>query len=152
MKIETKSFGTLEIEEDQFIHFPHGLPGFPEEKKFALLPHQPDSAFAFLQSATEPYLFFIIIEPFSFFKEYTFTIEDNIMAELALTDDNPPGIFNIVRIPDNPEEMTVNLQAPILINWQTRQAMQIILEKSSYTVRHRLFPEGLAAQMSKGGK
>ncbi|QDR81965.1 flagellar assembly protein FliW [Sporomusa termitida] len=152
MLIQSTRFGEIEIADSALIRFPAGLPGFPAEHAFAFLPYQPDSPFAFLQSATDPDLSFVITDPFPFFKEYCFKLEDTIIAELGLADDNPPKIVNIVRIPEKTEEMTANLLAPIVINWVSRTAMQIVLEKSPYTVRHRLFPQGLPNQAAKGGK
>ncbi|CQR70455.1 Flagellar assembly factor FliW [Sporomusa ovata DSM 2662] len=152
MLIQSTRFGQLEIADSELIYFPHAIPGFPEETMFAFLPFQPDSPFAFLQSAKEPDLAFVIVQPFTFFKEYSFTLDDIVVAELGLSDENTPGIFNIVRIPDQTEEMTANLLAPIIINWENGKAMQIVLEKSSYTVRHRLFPQGFPDQSERGGK
>lgn len=152
MRIKSTRFGELEITDSQLIQFPHALPGFPEEKEFAILPYQPDSPFAFLQSLNEPDLTFVITEPFVFFPDYSFELDDTIAAELGIDGDNKPKIFNIVRIPDKAEEMTANLLAPILVNSQTHQAIQIVLEKSPYTVRHRLFPQGLPGQTEKGGE
>ena len=152
MLIQSTRFGEIEVAETELLRFPGGIPGFPAEHTFAFLPYQPDSPFAFLQSATDPDLSFIITDPFPFFKDYSFKLDDTIIADLDLADDNPPRIVNIVRIPEKTEEMTANLLAPIVINWTTRTAMQIVLEKSPYTVRHRLFPQGLSHQADKGGK
>lgn len=152
MLITSTRFGQIEIDDNDLIRFPHALPGFPEEKTFAFLPYQPDSPFAFLQSVNEPDLTFVIVEPFVFFKEYSFHLDDTVAMELGLFDDNTPKIFTIVRIPEKTEEMTANLLAPIIINWNNRTGLQIVLEKSPYTVRHRLFPQGLPDQTEKGGK
>lgn len=152
MHIESTRFGSLEIDETQLIRFHHGLPGFPENKLFVFLPYQPDSPFAFLQAAEDPDLTFVIVEPFIFFKDYSFDLDDTVATEMGLSADNPPKIYNIVRIPEKTEEMTANLVAPIVINWNAREAMQIVLENSPYTVRHRLFPQGLSGKIEKGGK
>ncbi|HWR45786.1 flagellar assembly protein FliW [Sporomusa sp.] len=143
MLIQSTRFGQIEIIDNELIRFPHGIPGFTNEHAFAFLPYQPDSPFAFLQSVTDPDLTFVIVEPFSFFQDYSFTLDEEILLELKLSNDNPPRIFNIVRIPEKIDEMTANLIAPIIVNWKTRSAKQIVLEKPVYTVRHRLFPQGL---------
>ena len=36
-------------------------------------------------------------------------------------------------------DLTANLMAPIVINTTTRKAKQIVLERSAYTTKHRLF-------------
>ena len=37
MKINTRIFGEIEVEEDKIIHFVNGIVGFPELKEFALV-------------------------------------------------------------------------------------------------------------------
>ena len=152
MLIRSVRFGEIEVPEDSQIYFPHGLPGFPKERKFAYLPSAPDSPFAFLQSLAEPNLTFIVVDPFAFFQDYKFTLDDQLVSELGLADDNPPQIISIVSVPANSEEMTANLLAPVIINTQSRTAIQMVLEKTPYTTRHRLFPNGFDKQPGKGGK
>jgi flagellar assembly factor FliW len=150
--VKTTRFDTIEISEQDIVQFSHGLPGFPEEKAFAFLRNQSDSPFAYLQSITEQNLTFMIVEPFTFFNDYSFEIDPVISEELGISEGNPPQIFTIVRVPEKVEEMTANLSAPIVINWRDQKAMQIVLEKTSYTVRHRIFPEGLPGDIVQGGK
>ena len=151
MNIRSTRFGELEISEKDCLHFPYGLPGFPGERDFVYLPVEEGNPFAFLQSMTEPDLTFIVVDPFVFFQDYQFTLDDQIVAELECNEDNPPQIVNIVSVPGNPEEMTANLLAPVIINVQKRRAVQMVLEKTAYTTRHRLFPKGFAKQPGKGG-
>ena len=37
-------------------------------------------------------------------------------------------------------DLTANLMAPIVVNAATRRAKQIVLDRSPYTTKHRLFP------------
>lgn len=150
MKIKSTRFGELDIAEEQLINFPHAIPGFPNEQKLAFIPYEQDSPFSFLQSSSDPDLAFIITDPFAFFPDYSFHLDDTVAEELGFNKENKPSIFNIVRIPEKPDEMTANLLAPLVINFESRIGRQIVLEKSSYSVRHRLFPQGL--QADKGGK
>lgn len=152
MEIESTRFGTITVADQNILQFPHGIPGFIDEKEFAFLPYQPDSPFAFLQSVKEPDLTFMIVEPFTFFPDYDFELEDSIVKELQISEANPPQVFSIIRVPEKFEEMTANLLAPVIVNWQCRKAIQCVLDKTAYTVRHRVFPDGLARQADKGGK
>ena len=151
MIIQSTRFGELDVSAEMIIEFSQGLPGFPREKSFAFLPYQPDSPFAFLQSVSEPNLTFMVVEPFTFFKDYAFKIDDEIAEGLGLNDGNGPQIFNIVSVKGKAEDMTANLLAPLIINWRGRQGLQLILEKTSYTIRHRLFPDGVPSIPEKGG-
>ena len=152
MLVQSTRFGELEVAEEGILQFPCGIPGFVEEKTFALLPYQPDSPFSFLQSLKDPSLAFMLVEPFSFFPDYDFELDDVIVKELGLSDENVPQIFNIVRVPEKIEEMTVNLLAPIIVNWQSHKAMQHVLVTTSYPVRQRVFPEGIPSRTGKGGR
>lgn len=152
MIVKSTRLGELKVSRDDVISFSKGLPGFPNEQKFILLPYDDNSPFAFLQSLAEPNLTFLIVEPFSFFLDYEFSLDEHVVRELSLSDDNPPRIFNIVTVPENVEEMTANLLAPLIINSKQRTAQQIVLEKVSYTTRHYLFPNGFPKQEKEGGK
>jgi len=152
MVVQSTRFGVLEVDEKNVLRFPEGLPGFPEEKSFAFLPYGPDSPFAFLQSITEPNLTFLIVEPFTFFVEYQFEIDDELAESLGLTKKVPPQVFNIVTVPEQVEDMTVNLLAPIVVNWEKRLAVQVILGNISYNTSHRLFPNGFPKQTAKRGR
>lgn len=152
MIIKSTRLGQLEIEDNEIIVFPKGLPGFTHEKQFVILPCEVNSPFAFMQSVIEPDLTFLIVEPFSFFKDYEFSLDEQVLEALQLSDDNRPQIFNIVTVPERTEDMTANLLAPVIINPLGRLAQQIVLEKTPYTTRHRLFPNGFPKMESKGGR
>ena len=144
MILHSLRFGDLEITEDHVFHFTEGIPGFPDDKAFAYLPfgEKDKSPFAYLQSLDTPELTFLVADPFSFFSDYMVPLTDDFAAELEFSNDNPPQIYTTVTIPEKLENMTTNLLAPILLNWQTKTGRQVILEKTPYTTRHRLFPHG----------
>lgn len=151
MIIHSNQLGDIEVPEDKIINFIQGLPGFPEEKAFAFLPYQEDSPFSYLQSVTTPKLTFLVVDPFGLVKDYEFELSDQIVEELALSQQNLPQIINIVSVPGKTEDMTMNLLAPVVINTKTNQAIQVILKNTPYTTRHRLFAEGLPKESGKGG-
>src|SRR5690554_4086507 len=101
MKIESTRFGTIEITEEDILHFPLGIPGFLHEKEFVLLPHGEDSPFSFLQSVNEPNLSFLLVEPFAFFQDYEFRLDDSVVKEMELTEDNPPQVLVIATVKEN---------------------------------------------------
>lgn len=152
MSIQSARFGTLEVDEKDILRFPKGLPGFSEEKEFAFLPYGSNSPFAFLQSIADPNLTFLIVEPFAFFTDYQFEIDDKLAQDLGMSDKLPPQVFCIVTVPEKLDDMTANLLAPIVVNWKDRLAMQVVLEKMSYTTRHRLFPQGFPQKAGEGEK
>ena len=140
-KINTARFGELEIQEDRIFHFADGLPAFEDEREFVILPFDDDSPYSFLQSVATPELAFLMTVPFVFFPDYEFVLEDDVMAALAIKGSEDMQIYTLVTIPGgNIKEMTANLMAPVVINKKTREAKQVVLDKSQYTTKHRLFP------------
>ncbi len=151
MKIESTRFGELEVAEEQLIHFTYGIPGFPEEKTFVHLGHDAESPFSFLQSTTEVNLTFVLADPFAFIKDYEFVLEDDVAAELDLSLENPPQVFLIATVKDKLADMTVNLLAPVVVNGVNHTGRQVILDKPEYSIRYKLFPDGLPEAAVKGG-
>jgi flagellar assembly factor FliW len=141
MIIQSACLGEIEVRDTDIIRFPEGLPGFPDEKSFAFLPYGADNPFVVLQSINEAYLSFVLADPFYFFKDYVFEINDTVAGELGLGEENPPSIFSIVTVAKNWPDSTANLAAPLIINNRDRVAAQLVLEKTNYTTKHRLFPE-----------
>ena len=140
MLVQSTRFGELEVAEEQIMDFPEGLLGFPDDKKFALMEYKTESPFYILQSMVDPDLTFLMINPFAFFNDYDFNMDDMLMAEIGVTADNPPTVFNIATVRDKIENMTVNLAGPVLVNVRDRKAAQWVIEKTQFPTRYPLFP------------
>lgn len=138
MKVETTRFGEIEVEEDNVLNFLVGPYGFEEEKEFVLWSEE-ETPFFWMQSINSPDLAFVVSEPWAFYEEYEFDISEQLEEKLALKSQDEVLVFNIIVIPENPKEMTMNLKSPIVINKKERLAKQIILEEEDYPVRYRLF-------------
>jgi len=141
LQIETSRFGKIDIDESKIIFFTSGILGFPEAKRYILLPH-PNSPFFWLQAVDVPDLAFVIIDPKVFFPDYNPRIPPEAKKELHIKDDDEICILNIVTIPkDKPEEMTVNLLGPIIVNVSRKLAKQIVLDSRRYPLREPLYPK-----------
>lgn len=141
-KVNTLRFGEIEVEEDKIVHFEHGIPAFDEEHEFLIIPYDEESPYVFLQSLNTPDLAFLMTMPFVFFPDYEFEIDDETQARLGITKREDMLVYTLLTIPGGRvQDMTANLMAPVLINTQNMQAIQLVLDKSRYTTKHRLFPE-----------
>ena len=140
-KIMTSRFGEIEAAEDAVIHFAAGIPAFEEEHEFLIIPYEEDSPYVFLQSVKTPELAFLMTMPLAFFPDYEFTIDDEVEQELGLTSPEEVLIYAVLTLSGTEiRDLTANLIAPIVINAKTRKGKQIVLDRSSYTTKHRLFP------------
>ena len=141
-KINTLRFGELEIEDQDVVRFADGIPAFEDEHEFVVLPYEEGTPYMFLQSMMTPELAFLMTDPFVFFPDYSFELDDENMEKLAINSMDDVLVCTLISVPrSGVADMTTNLLAPVVINRHTMQARQIVLEKTQYTTKHRLFPE-----------
>ena len=145
MLINTVRFGEIEVSEKQIFTFEFGLPGFVDEHEFAFLPHDDGiddkPNFAYLQSLITPELTFLLADPFVFFSDYEFNVDDATEQLLGTSLENLPMVWSIGMVLNKVEDMTINLVAPVLFNVENQKAMQLILDGTKYKTRHRIFSE-----------
>ncbi len=140
MKLETAAFGSVEVTEDEVIHFTSGILGFPGLKRYVLLT-QDNTLFKFLQAVDDPELTFVMIMPELVRSDYSCPLGQEHAEELCLEHADDAEVYCIVTIPDNLADMTVNLQAPVIINTKQRLAKQVVLLESHYHTRHNVLAE-----------
>lgn len=138
MKVETKHFGELDVEEKDIIFFENGLIGFDELKRFVILLPESDIPFRWFQSLETPDIAFVIINPLLILSDYKVKITKVDMASLQADSIDDLEIYSIVTIPDNINEMTINLIGPIILNSLKGTAKQIIIDNSNYGIKYSL--------------
>ena len=142
IKVNTKPFGEIEINELQIIDFPEGILGFDFIKKFIIMDAEDEgSPFKWMQAFDEKDLAFVIIRPLDFMEEYELVIAQNDLDTVKSDNIDELLIFAIVTIPENPRKMTANLQGPIIVNPVKRLGKQAISLSDRYTVRHNILDE-----------
>jgi flagellar assembly factor FliW len=150
MQINTVNFGELEVPEEKVIHFKEGIPGFPAIHRFAVLALDQLKPFHYLQALDDPPIALYIINPFLVHPGYEFQLGATDMEELHSTDPKELAVYVIATIPENADQATLNLMAPIIINEQERRGKQIILTDSKYSVRHPLITGGDSRKTAQG--
>ncbi len=140
MKIVTKAYGPLEIDERQVIRFPNGLIGFEQFKVFALLDAS-QQPFYWLQSLDVPEIAFVLINPLVFRPDYTPDVAEEDLEDLQLDQPDDLLVFSIVTIPENQNRMTANLQGPVLINRKKKIGRQSISLNPNWRVKHVILDE-----------
>lgn len=141
MILETKLFGKVEIDEAKKLHFENGLIGFPGLKNFFLIrdEEKASSVINWLQSVEERALALPVMDPLKVVETYNPMFEDELLKPLGeLKEDNLMALVTVT-VPRDIEKISVNLQAPILINADTKQACQLILEDGDYPVRYPIY-------------
>ncbi|MBE3598858.1 MAG: flagellar assembly protein FliW [Limnochordaceae bacterium] len=145
MELNTTRFGVIEVDPARIITFPRGFIGFPSWRRFVLLPHGTggDSPFWVLQSAEDPDLAFVVVDPRHVYPGYVARVPASHLAEIGidgLNDVDRAVVLALVTLRPGTREATANLKAPLVINPSTRQGLQVILDGAEYAIRHPIFP------------
>ncbi|KPB05647.1 flagellar assembly protein FliW [Bacillus sp. CHD6a] len=141
MKIETKYHGLIEVQEKEVVKFPNSLPGFLEEKEFTVIPFSEEGTFFILQSTKTPELGFVLTNPFKFYPDYDFNLENQAVDVLDLDDAADVNVYTVLTMANQFHDTTANLQAPVVINVKKKLGKQVILTGSPYQTKHKLFSE-----------
>jgi flagellar assembly factor FliW len=138
MKVRTLRFGELQVPEENVITMARPILGFEHLTGFCLVDIDDLRPFLWLQSTEEPAVAFLVANPLIFAHDYRIEINPQEIGELVVDDVRSVETYVIVTIPDNPRDISANLQGPILINRENNLGKQLILVNSSYSVKHNL--------------
>ena len=119
------------------IVFGKGLPGFEGLNKFELESME-QVGFFNLSSSEEKDINLLLVDPYMYFPNYEVEIEDSVMERLNIKDANDVLILNIVTLSNDVEKVTINLRAPLIININSGDSEQIILNREDYLIRQSL--------------
>ena len=142
MKITTRVFGEIDIEESKIIHFQGGIVGFPELTDFAIIhdaEKDSENPIRWMQSMQEPNFAMPVMDPLAVCPDYNPTVEDEMLKPIG--ERNPDSILVLVTltVPQDVKKMSVNLQAPFIINADERKAIQLIVDPDKYEVRFPIY-------------
>lgn len=137
MIIETNHLGRIEYSENDIVTFAHGIPGFEAEKQFILIPAEDiEFPFSYLQSVKSNDLAFIVTDPFLFVENYDFELSASDAEGLDILNEDALSnisVLTIVTIPDDVDQTTINIMAPIVINHESKVGRQVLLKEYSDT-------------------
>lgn len=139
MKIETKFFGDVEVNEEEIYIFPEGILGFEDSRKFVLLDVPKNDLFKILQDVERKYVSFVIAVPWDIQGGYDIYIPDDDLLRIKIQTKEQVLVMNIVTMPEEVEKSTINLLAPLVMNVESRLGRQFVLSDGRYTTRHPLY-------------
>ncbi len=138
MKLETERFGEIDIDEDLIVTFPNGLPGFEDLRQFIFIQENQDLPMAYMQSVEDGEVSFIIINPFAFVPNYEFELAEADEVELEIHNQEELRVWVIMNAGETLESSTINLLAPLIINFEAKICKQVVLHDTSYSTKHPL--------------
>lgn len=140
MKLDTRLFGEIDIEDEKIISFENGIIGFPDMQKFSLIydAEGKSKQISWLQSMDDPQFALPVINPLTVKADYEPMFSEEALAALGDIHENNAVILTTITVPKEIEKMSVNLKAPIVINGDTRLAAQIIIE-DDFPVKYYIY-------------
>lgn len=142
MIVNTKIFGEVSIDEDKVIHFANGIIGFSDLKDFTLIHNEEEGEQAgirWMQSLQEPAFAMPVVDPLGIIPDYDPEVNDELLTPLGDFKPEEMLVLVTVTVPGNIEEISVNLKAPLIINYVNRKACQIIAEGERYAVKYPIY-------------
>lgn len=142
MKVNTRVFGEIDIEDEKSIFFEQGIIGFPNLQNFALIYNsekEKKGAISWLQSLDEPTFALPVMDPLTMCPDYNPQVEDELLKPLGSFANDDMLVLVTVTVPSDLTKMSVNLQGPIIINADTKKACQIIAEGEGYDVKYPIY-------------
>ena len=139
LKISTKHFGKIEINNDEIINFKDGILGIEQYTKYTLVNMPNNEKIVCLQSIEEESIAFLLVKPWDFFPDYDIDISDDELAKIKCHKLEQLAVFNIITLTDDISKTTANLLAPVIINITDKEAMQIIVDSDQYKTKHFVF-------------
>ncbi len=142
MFVNTKAFGKIEVSEKQRLTFDDGLLGFNDIHSFFLIDYpDPQTPFYLLQSEEHTEIAFVLVDPTLIMSNYQLSVSDKDLKLIGVDNITEVLYFSIVTIYENPEDSTVNLLGPIVINKKNHKAKQMISLNDDYSVRYPIVRE-----------
>jgi flagellar assembly factor FliW len=129
MEIQSSLLGKQQINPDSIIHFPRGIPGFEDQKRFKLFHQEGKTALFWLQSIDDPDLTFAVTTPATFNINYDFSLTDEETTLLKLNDQSEITLLVLLHTDDdnrNDDKPTIkgSIRAPLIINADERLGLQ----------------------------
>ena len=118
------------------LHFRAGLPGFPGERRFALVRWGANEGpYSVLVDLDDTDIRFLVAPPALFFPQYEVDLDDQSVELLNLQDASEALVLMIVTLGEKPEDATANLLGPVVINTRTREGLQVVLPETGWTTK-----------------
>ena len=118
------------INGDAILHIPEGMLGFSRLTRYVLIEEEGLHPFLRLQSLDDPDLAFPVVDAHLVDPDYFRLLPQKELAGLKIRNRSELLVLVVTIIRQAPEESSVNLKAPLLINHTRMIGRQIILTES----------------------
>ena len=135
MDVITTRFGTLSVPPQDELYFDQGLIGLDECRRWVVLTDSENPALGWLQSVEQGHIALGIVSPRRFVPDYQLRVDRDDLRTLKLATVHDAEVAVIVN--RQAGGLTLNLQAPLVINVEARRGCQVVA-KDAYPVQFPL--------------
>ena len=136
MKVSTKIFGDIELDENEVFEFPNGLIGFPDKRKFVFLTVQGINVYDglpidFILCLDDTELCFATCDPLKITSDYSILASHEEVSDIDLSDPTDAIVRVVLTLPKKDSKtktITANLLAPIIINARNKMGKQLVVD------------------------
>lgn len=128
--IRSERFGELQIDENEIIQFPMGIPGIPFTRFIIKDIIEPVK---WLIAIDDTDVAMLIVPPFKYFPNYSFELSDEIVSVLEVKSEEE--IETYASLLKHNDGVALNLKSPFVINKNKKIGVQILLEDDRYSFR-----------------
>jgi flagellar assembly factor FliW len=128
----------LPVNPDNIVRMPAGLLGFEQIREYVLLADPAEEPFLWLQVLDNPKLAFLVVSPLTLVPSYQPELGPDDVRSLGLEGPDEATVLSIVTV-RGPDQATMNLKGPIVVNRRTLVARQVIpVNAAEFSVQHPL--------------
>jgi flagellar assembly factor FliW len=126
MKILTRDFGEVEAAPEDIITFASPMFGFEDLTQYIFLFAEENTNFVWLQSVENPHICFILADPKLVEDHYTPKLSADVQKQLG---EGEYLFWLVVVVAQDFPKSTINMKSPVIVNLQTKRAVQTILDE-----------------------
>lgn len=141
MIINSLKFGEIEIDDSTIITFPEGLPGFETTKRFAVVNCEYTDPIQWLHSVDDSSAVLPVVNPYLLVQGYDVEVDDTDLEIIGTKREEDIILLNVMVLPEELSNMTINLMAPILINVRKLLGKQIFMDHKDIPIKKPVFKE-----------
>jgi flagellar assembly factor FliW len=134
MKTIQSRFGEISYHPEEAVLFPQGLLGFESLREFIVMPRESGDPLVCLQSLEDPQVAFLTVDPKYYFPDYAIGVGQQEAELLGMTQEDDICLLTMITMHQD-QSVTLNLVAPLVYVPRTQRAVQIVLERTEYSVR-----------------
>lgn len=147
MSYRTARFGPVDFAESDVITISAGIVPFVAAKRFLLLSDPEEWPFSWLQSLDDPALAFAVAPITLLFPEHGMKLEAMRRRMLGGREVDET-MWGIVVLDPDPARLTINLLAPVFIDFATMQGEQKVFDGPVEHARERIQPALMAMEVA----